>query len=117
MISWEIKFQFRCFATGQWYFTGNEHYLEILQPAENIANNGRIYISIIKYYGLHVVVVCPDLSSKELHIQVDIGMAVTSGSLGDVMVSALVQSARDVGSIPAIGEIFPIFITPHNAVD
>ena len=36
---------------------------------------------------------------------------VTPGSLGGVINNALTQSARDVGSIPALGTIFPIVIT------
>ena len=36
---------------------------------------------------------------------------VTSGSLGTVLVSTLAWNARDVGLIPALGAIFPIFIT------
>ena len=39
------------------------------------------------------------------------GTVVTSGSLGGVMVRMLAQNARDVGSIPTLGAIFPIFIT------
>ena len=40
------------------------------------------------------------------------GIVVTSGSLHGVMVSTLAQNARDVGSVPALGTIFPIFIKP-----
>ena len=37
----------------------------------------------------------------------------TSGSLHRVMVAhTLAQNARDVGSSPALGTLFPIFITP-----
>ena len=36
---------------------------------------------------------------------------VTSGSLRGVVVSTLTQNARDVGSIPVLGIIFPIFVT------
>ena len=36
---------------------------------------------------------------------------VTSGNLNGVMVITLAQDARDVGSISALGAIFPIFIT------
>ena len=42
---------------------------------------------------------------------------VASGNLGSVMVSTQVRNARDVGSIPALGAIFPIFITPHNTTN
>ena len=41
---------------------------------------------------------------------------VTSGSLGDVMVSTLALNARDVCSIPTLGTIFPIFVTPTTLV-
>ena len=51
-------------------------------------------------------------SSKELHRQVGVGMLVKPGSLGGVMV----RNARDVGSIPTQGEIFPIFIIPYSLV-
>ena len=40
---------------------------------------------------------------------------VRSGSLCGVMV-ALAQNARDVGLSPALGTIFPIFITPLTLV-
>ena len=36
---------------------------------------------------------------------------VTSGNIGGVMVSTLAWIARDVGSIPTLGTILPIFIT------
>ena len=36
---------------------------------------------------------------------------VTSGSLGGVMIRALAQNARDVGSIPALSIISPIVMT------
>ena len=36
---------------------------------------------------------------------------VTPGSLGGVIVSTLARNARDVGLIPALGIILPIFIT------
>ena len=58
------------------------------------------------------VVVYTDLLGKKLHRQVDVGTVVTSGSLGGIMVSTLAQNASDVGSIPLLGTIFPIFITP-----
>ena len=43
---------------------------------------------------------------------------VTPRSLGGVMISTLGQNVRDVGLIPALGTIFPIFITamPLGAV-
>ena len=57
------------------------------------------------------VVVSPDLSGKEQCRKVAVGRVVTSGSLGGVMVRTLAWNARDVGSIPALGTIFRIFIT------
>ena len=69
-------------------------------------------IRVVKWRGgACIVVVCTNLSGKEPHRQAGIGKVVTSGSLGDVMVSTLAQNARGVGSIPALGTIFPIFIT------
>ena len=41
---------------------------------------------------------------------------VTSGSLADIIDSTLTRSARDVGLIPALGAIFPIFITPMRLI-
>ena len=38
-------------------------------------------------------------------------MVVVLGNLGGVIVKALVWNARCVGSIPALGAVFPIFIT------
>ena len=38
------------------------------------------------------------------------GTVVTLKSLGDVMVSTLIQYAREVHLIPTLGTIFPIFI-------
>ena len=49
---------------------------------------------------------------RDLHKQVGVGEMVISGSLGAVMIIILAQNARDVGSIPALGAKFPIFITP-----
>ena len=62
---------------------------------------------------------CSDLHwpiRQEPHKQVGVGSIVTSGSLGGDMVSILAQNAWDVGSIPAFGTIFPIFITPTTLV-
>ena len=39
-------------------------------------------------------------------------IAATSGSLTGVIISTQAQNTRDVGSTPAVGAIFPIFITP-----
>ena len=64
------------------------------------------------YIRVDIVIVCIDLSGNELHRQVSIGIVVTSGNLYGVMVRIQAQNARDVGSLPALGTIFPIFITP-----
>ena len=65
------------------------------------------YIYIYYNYNSTSIVVCTDLQGKESHRQVGVGIVVTSS----VMVSPLSQNARDLGSIPALGAIFPIFLT------
>ena len=56
-----------------------------------------------------------DLTCKKQHRQIGVRRVLTSGSLGDVMVRILAQNARDVGSFPVFGTIFPIFIhTPSR---
>ena len=62
-----------------------------------------------------IVIVCTDLSIKEPHRQVSMGWVVTSGSLSGVM-STLARNAIDVGSIPTLGAIFTIFITPMTLI-
>ena len=62
------------------------------------------------------VVVYTDLSGKELHRQEGVGSMATSGSLGGVMVRTLAWNVRDVGSIPDLGKIFPIFITQMTLI-
>ena len=58
------------------------------------------------------VVVCTDLSAKELHKQVGVGRVVTSGNLGDIMVSILAQIASDMGlRAAALAVAMPNFIT------
>ena len=42
------------------------------------------------------------------------GIVVTSGNLGGVMVSRLARNERDVGWILALGAIFPMFIRPST---
>ena len=64
-------------------------------------------VSLVNYV---LVIVCTDLSSKEPHRQVSMGRVITSGSPGGIMVSTLAWYASDVGLIPALGAIFPIFI-------
>ena len=54
------------------------------------------------------VVVCTDISGKKPHRQVGL----ISGILCGVMVNIQAQNTRHVGSIPALWEISPIFITP-----
>ena len=41
---------------------------------------------------------------------------VTSGNVGGVMVNTMAGNARDVGSNPTRGAIFPIVITPTTLV-
>ena len=60
------------------------------------------------------VVGCTDLSDKELHRQVGMGIVVTSGSLRGLMFSTLNRNARFVGSIPTLSTLFPIFIIPST---
>ena len=60
--------------------------------------------------------VCTDRSGKEQHRQVGVGSVLISGSLDGVMVAHWPGMQRDVGSSPALGAIFPIFITPMTLV-
>ena len=57
------------------------------------------------------ILVGADITGKELHRRGYMCSTVTSGSLGDEMVSSLAQNARDMGSILLLGIVFPIFIT------
>ena len=57
------------------------------------------------------VVVCDYLSGKGPRKQGGVGRVVTSESMCGVIVSTRARNARDVGSIPALGAIFSIFIT------
>ena len=59
-----------------------------------------------------IVVVCTDLGGKELHRQDGVRMVVTSGKPTWCNRSTLARNARDVGSGPALGTVFLIFITP-----
>ena len=61
---------------------------------------------------------CTDALGKVSYIyrQVGVGRMVTSGSIGDVMVSTLAWNTRNVGSSSALGTIFLIFITPTTLV-
>ena len=61
---------------------------------------------------INTIIVCTDLSGKELHRQVGVGIVMTSGSLCGVMVEQWLWNARDVGLSPALGTVFSIVITP-----
>ena len=61
-------------------------------------------------------VVCTDLSGSHVEREIGAGKIVTPASLDGVMASILTRKVRDVGSIPAPGAIFPIFITPTITV-
>ena len=76
---------------------------------------GNTYTIFIEY--VTTVVVFIDLSGKEPHWHVGVGSMVTPGSLGGDVVSTLVQNARYVGLIPALGTVFPIWIPPMTLVD
>ena len=90
--------------------SANSQYLE-----SYIHDNHCIYSGI--HSGMHRgVVVCTDLLGKETYRQIGVGRMVTSGGLHGVMVSTLARNTRDVGSIPALGTTFPIFITPPPTV-
>ena len=56
-----------------------------------------------------------DLTGKELHRLVGIGLVLTS-IRRVYLVSTLAQNGRDVGSIPTLDTIFPIFIKPMTRV-
>ena len=58
------------------------------------------------------VLVCTDLWDKELHRQVCMGIAVTSGSLD----GTLAWKARNVGLSSALDTIFSIFVTLKTLV-
>ena len=61
---------------------------------------------------INTVIVCTDLSGKESRRQVGVDRVIVSGSLGIVMASMIVSEiAGSVGWNPALGPIFPIFIT------
>ena len=52
------------------------------------------------------------MTSEARSCIVGVGIVVTSGSLWGVNGSILAQHARVVGYNPALGTIFPIFVTP-----
>ena len=55
---------------------------------------------------------CTDFRSNELHKQMGMDRVMTSGSLGGTIVSTLTWNTIGVGTIPALGTIFPILIAP-----
>ena len=57
-------------------------------------------------------VVGTDLWQRDAQRQVGMGRVMTSGSLSGVRISTLARNAKYVDSIPVLGAIFPIFITP-----
>ena len=62
---------------------------------------------------LNSIVVYRDLLDKEPHKQVGVDKVMASGSRGSVMVNTLpTRLTRGGGSIPTLGAIVPIFITP-----
>ena len=60
------------------------------------------------------MLLCNDLSGNELHRQAGMGSMVTSQSTVGVMVCRKAGNAGDVDSSPALGTIFPIFITSQH---
>ena len=80
-----------------------KHFNIHLQPGHTICTY--VYMAIY-------VLVCTDLLSEEPYRQLSERRVVTSGNLAGVHVSALAHNSRDVGLIPTLGKIFPIFITP-----
>ena len=61
-----------------------------------------------------IVLVWTDLWGNEQHRQVGVGVMMTSGGLGGVMVSTLAWSTRDVGSILALGKYFQFSSHPGH---
>ena len=57
-------------------------------------------------------VVCTNPSSQDSHRYVSVGRVMISRNQGGVMIITQDQNARGMGSNPAIGSIFPLFITP-----
>ena len=75
-----------------------------------------LYSAQSDWFWLLIVIGLVNLSANEPHRQIGVDRVVTLGSLGGVTVSTLAQNARDVSSIPAVGAIFPIAMTPITAV-
>ena len=71
------------------------------------------YICHARYiWFISCVVVCTALWGKGLHRQVSMGIVVTLGKPTWCNGSTLARNARDVGTSPALGTVFPIFSTP-----
>ena len=51
---------------------------------------------------------------KDSRTQVGVDRVVKSGRHSGVMASTLAWNTRDVGSIPDLGALFPIFPSPHE---
>ena len=66
-------------------------------------------MTILKTYSSRwiSVVVCTEFSGNQPHRK-DVDRGVMPRSLDGVIVSTLAWNARDVGSIPVLGTIFPI---------
>ena len=75
-----------------------------------------IYIYIYIYAHIYIVD-STNLSGKKLYRQVGVERVMTPVSLDGIMVNALAQNGRDIGLIPTLGAIFPIFTTPTTLVD
>ena len=61
---------------------------------------------------MHIVIVGTDLRGSELHRQVGVSIVVMSWSLHDVMIAHWPGMPEMWDLSPALGTIFPIFITP-----
>ena len=70
------------------------------------------YVKLKLIYRQDTVVVNTDLQGKELHRQVGVGIVMISGKPKLCNGSTPAWNARDAGSVPTLGTIFPIFITP-----
>ena len=75
-----------------------------------------LFCLLFYFLATSTVVVSTDLSRKEPKRRAGVCRVVTSEIIDDVMVSTLTLNTRDVGSIPALDVIFPIFITPMTLV-
>ena len=55
---------------------------------------------------------CAGISGQEPDLQVGMCSMLASGSRGGVMDSTLAQNGRAVGSVPVLGVLYPMFLTP-----